>query len=317
MLTSWVQAIGGLLAALAAVLAWAAKIKWSTEYAAAKEETISAKQAHIERLESEVELLRHQDPVRLREHYLSIKSQHEEVIEELRREMSQTQEELRRAQATGQKQEAAEAEAVAALQVRWLERFREAVDDTRTDSENKLPFMVAVDPSVAALQLEVTSASIGHYPLVVFYYLGILTQASADESPESEQQAAEVLVAAVQRRIRGQLQHVEPWVFRSHLRRQVAARHRSTQQLEARKPDLAGQGALAARHFETAWNAVYEAARSELPWPERIADELFTEATAAQHRTSWRRAFHPQPSLYWDEDELDPLNLSRSAAHWG
>jgi len=43
--------------ALAAVLAWAAKLWWSKEYAAAKDEIISAKEAQIELLKNEIETL--------------------------------------------------------------------------------------------------------------------------------------------------------------------------------------------------------------------------------------------------------------------
>lgn len=47
-----IQALTVLAAALSAVLAWAAKLRWSQEYAAAKDETIKARQAQIDTLNS-------------------------------------------------------------------------------------------------------------------------------------------------------------------------------------------------------------------------------------------------------------------------
>jgi hypothetical protein len=52
-----IYAIAALASSLAAVLAWAAKLWWAKEFAAAKDETIHAKEAQIELLKLEVQNL--------------------------------------------------------------------------------------------------------------------------------------------------------------------------------------------------------------------------------------------------------------------
>jgi chromosome segregation ATPase len=54
----WIYAISALASALAAVLAWAAKLWWAKEYASAKDETIKSKDAQIERLKGEIQSVR-------------------------------------------------------------------------------------------------------------------------------------------------------------------------------------------------------------------------------------------------------------------
>ena len=73
--------ITSLLSAIAAVLAWAAKLRWSKEYAAAKDEVIKAKEAQIELLKNEIETLRELSPVKIREYFVSVKTQLEEYID--------------------------------------------------------------------------------------------------------------------------------------------------------------------------------------------------------------------------------------------
>lgn len=312
-MTEILQASGGLLAAVAAILAWAAKLRWSSEFKAAKDETIAAKEAHIKRLESEVDMLRHQDPIKLREHYLSIKGQHEELITDLQKDIQQTREELRRAQAAGESQAVVEAKVIENIQVRWLERFTQALTSTDAEPREKLVFMVEVHPSVAALQLEVHTIS-SDPAIIVFSYLGIRTQVTTEARPADERGVVEHLIAAVQRRIVGQLQFVESDVFRSHLKRQVAVRHRHVENAERAEPERAAQDALATRHFESAWLEVYEAAVNGWRWPTRLAKELYTEAIAAQHRGSWQRLVH-RGELEGAGD--DPLRLSSWATHFG
>jgi response regulator RpfG family c-di-GMP phosphodiesterase len=73
--------ITSLLSAIAAVLAWAAKLRWSKEYAAAKDEVIKAKEAQIEFLKNEIETLRELSPIKIREYFVSVKTQLEEYID--------------------------------------------------------------------------------------------------------------------------------------------------------------------------------------------------------------------------------------------
>ncbi len=53
-----IYAVSALASAIAALLAWAAKLWWSKEYATAKDETIKSKEAHIDRLKSELQGIR-------------------------------------------------------------------------------------------------------------------------------------------------------------------------------------------------------------------------------------------------------------------
>lgn len=84
---STVLALGGAaLSAGASVLAWLAKLRWGQEYAAAKDETIKAKQAQIEALELSLRELKELSPMRIREYSISVKEQLEEYNETLKAE---------------------------------------------------------------------------------------------------------------------------------------------------------------------------------------------------------------------------------------
>ncbi|HYX72194.1 MAG TPA: hypothetical protein VE732_05445 [Nitrososphaera sp.] len=83
----WIYAISTLASALAAVLAWAAKLRWAKEYSAAKDETIKAKDAQIETLKNEIQNLRELTPMKLREYFLSVKEQLEEYNDKLQEEL--------------------------------------------------------------------------------------------------------------------------------------------------------------------------------------------------------------------------------------
>jgi len=73
--------ITSLVSAIAAVLAWVAKLRWSKEYAAAKDEVIRAKEAQIELLKIEIQTLHELSPVKIREYFVSVKTQLEEYID--------------------------------------------------------------------------------------------------------------------------------------------------------------------------------------------------------------------------------------------
>lgn len=91
----WLQAIGVVLCALAAILAWVAKLRWAREYTAAKEETIRAKEAQVETLRTQVEALQDMTPMKLREYFLSVKEQLEEYIGTLQARLHQATEKIR------------------------------------------------------------------------------------------------------------------------------------------------------------------------------------------------------------------------------
>lgn len=90
----WVQPTITLLSLIGAILAWLAKLRWSQEYAAAKDEIIKAKEAQIETvkahkdaqvdaLRTQIDALKELSSMKLREHYLSHKDAFEECIDGL------------------------------------------------------------------------------------------------------------------------------------------------------------------------------------------------------------------------------------------
>jgi hypothetical protein len=102
---AWIAAV---LSAAASVLAWAARLFWGKEFAAAKDETIRAKEAQLatkdenikakeaqiaaltDRLKEEKEL----NPMKIREYFVSVKQQLEEYIERLKGDLTKAQGQL-------------------------------------------------------------------------------------------------------------------------------------------------------------------------------------------------------------------------------
>jgi hypothetical protein len=76
-----------ILSLLAAVLAWISKIRWSKEYRDAKEEIIRLKDNEIQLMQSEVELYKELNPIKLREYFLSVKQQLEEYNDILKHQL--------------------------------------------------------------------------------------------------------------------------------------------------------------------------------------------------------------------------------------
>ena len=72
-----------LLSILAAILAWIAKLKWSKEYRAAKDEIIRSKEAMIAQLNERIQFYKELTPMKLKEYFDSVKSQLEMQIEDL------------------------------------------------------------------------------------------------------------------------------------------------------------------------------------------------------------------------------------------
>lgn len=104
----WVKNLITLASALAAILAWVAKLRWSKEYSdaknatidskeeqiKAKDEQIQTKQAYIEVVERENNSLREQTPEKLLERYQKIQGHHENMLEQLVKELDSAQEAL-------------------------------------------------------------------------------------------------------------------------------------------------------------------------------------------------------------------------------
>lgn len=75
------------LSLIAAILAWIAKLRWSKEYAAAKD-------AQIESLKIQVEQHKFFNPVRLREYHESVRALLEENIQQLEQELAVAHQQL-------------------------------------------------------------------------------------------------------------------------------------------------------------------------------------------------------------------------------
>lgn len=80
-------AIGTILATIAAILAWIAKIKWSNEFS-------KAKNAQIESLKCQIENLTDLTPMKIKEYFLSVKSQLEEYNDFLKNQLSNAKAEI-------------------------------------------------------------------------------------------------------------------------------------------------------------------------------------------------------------------------------
>jgi len=102
-----------LFSTIAAILAWIAKLRWSNEFVAAKDEIIKAKEAQISSLENEVRFLREITSPKIHEYYTSVKTELEEFIDikdsqlaEAKRELKQREEQLSHLQKEWESQKA-------------------------------------------------------------------------------------------------------------------------------------------------------------------------------------------------------------------
>ena len=78
------------LSLLSSILAWIAKIKWSKEYTDAKEQVIKAKEAEIILLKEQIETYKDLTPMKIREYFISVKTQLEEHINLLQKKLEET-----------------------------------------------------------------------------------------------------------------------------------------------------------------------------------------------------------------------------------
>ena len=118
-LSQLIPLVASLASAVAAILAWIAKIRWSDEYSKAKDETIKAKDTliqvkdaqlqtlitnkdeimkakdeQIKVLEREVNSLNELTPMKIREYFLSVREQMEEYNNLLKKELDEAHKEL-------------------------------------------------------------------------------------------------------------------------------------------------------------------------------------------------------------------------------
>jgi predicted nuclease with TOPRIM domain len=92
--TDTIYAVVALVSLAGAVLAWLAKLRWSREFAAAKDEIIRVKDAHIETLNKEISGLRELTPMRIREYFVSVKEQLEEYNDLLQGQLDKAKNEV-------------------------------------------------------------------------------------------------------------------------------------------------------------------------------------------------------------------------------
>lgn len=98
----WAKDLITLASIVAAILAWVAKLRWSQEFAeaknaviSAKDEQIKTKQSQIEFLDRQIETLKEQTPERLRDHYKSLQLQLEEFNEQQKKELAELKSKLK------------------------------------------------------------------------------------------------------------------------------------------------------------------------------------------------------------------------------
>lgn len=95
---NWQTAISltvSILSTIAAILAWIAKIRWADEYAKAKDEIIKSKEEQINSLKNEIGFLRELSPMKIREYFVSVKSQLEEYNNLMEVQLGETKNELK------------------------------------------------------------------------------------------------------------------------------------------------------------------------------------------------------------------------------
>jgi hypothetical protein len=76
-----------ILSLIGGILAWVAKLRWSKEYAVAKDETIRAKEAQIAVLQEHIKNLQDLTSPKLREYFESMKTQLEEYNDQLKKNL--------------------------------------------------------------------------------------------------------------------------------------------------------------------------------------------------------------------------------------
>lgn len=93
--TTIISLVTALFSSIVAILAWVAKIRWSKEFSDAKDEIIRAKESQIASLENEVRFLHELSPMKIREYFLSVRSQLEEIIDDKEVQLRKFKDELK------------------------------------------------------------------------------------------------------------------------------------------------------------------------------------------------------------------------------
>jgi DNA repair exonuclease SbcCD ATPase subunit len=145
--------LAAVCSAIASALAWLAKLRWSREFAQAKDETIKAKEAHIEVLKQQVTSLQEMSPMKIREYFVSVKQQLEEFIDALKRQLEAAQKEIAAkddAIRCLQSEGASQGSRVVNLQQEKTIIERETADlqDKVAQLERKLAASIQFDPSM-------------------------------------------------------------------------------------------------------------------------------------------------------------------------
>ncbi|MBN1253178.1 MAG: hypothetical protein JXR51_01190 [Bacteroidales bacterium] len=83
------------LSILAAILAWIAKLRWSKEFAMAKDEIIKAKEAQIAMLKQQIENLKELNPSKLKEYFDIVKEQLNKYNELLKKQLEEAKNEIK------------------------------------------------------------------------------------------------------------------------------------------------------------------------------------------------------------------------------
>jgi chromosome segregation ATPase len=90
----YINEIITVISLIAAILAWIAKLRWSREFAQAKDEIIRAKDAQIETLKLQVQNLMDLNPVKLKEYYTAVKEQLEKYNDLLKEQLAAAKKEI-------------------------------------------------------------------------------------------------------------------------------------------------------------------------------------------------------------------------------
>lgn len=142
-----IYALGALASALAACLAWVAKLHWSKEFSAAKDATIQAKDAEIETLKSQkneviaakdaqiqairqqLDTIRELTPAKIREYLDHTRSLLEEYVDQLKNQLAAAQQDITEKET--RLRQLAGADATQRAEIEALKKERDNLDQSR------------------------------------------------------------------------------------------------------------------------------------------------------------------------------------------
>ncbi len=103
--TFWLLIVTALLNAIASLLAWAAKLRWSKEYSDAKDERLKARDDKIATLQLHIDHLKELSPANLKDHIAGITEIQERRVNSLKGQLEVTASELQELQSKIQREE--------------------------------------------------------------------------------------------------------------------------------------------------------------------------------------------------------------------